>query len=529
MKANLHNGEDLALLRKFSETGNQAAFRALVERYTGLVYGVALRRTGDAHLSEEIAQNVFLILARKADGLLIQRSLGAWLHGVTMRECYQLLRKEANRQRYLGMIQEQQENGSGGEEENWRAIRPHLDQLLSRLPSRDRDILILHYIEGMKFSEVGHRVGMSSAAAQKRSVRALGKISGYLKRYGVVASTAFLTKGLQAEMAFGAPAGLAGKIGGTSLAATSAATTTGTSATILTTMTTSKFTLTTAALISIVGLPIGYAVQRSTAERGSQSEMVQVAPTAFAPTEVVRPLSEVPNSELVLEWRRLKEEYGTDAEGLRTMHGVIGKMEKNSLQRRALMSTLIAEWAQREPDGVAFFRAKGRAGWERDLFIEEALTADGDLFVSGMMASGSGWQKLARPFLPQIAEHAPERFVELAAEVPAGKNNWDWEMGEAFEVFANEHFERAKAAAEGMSGFKREKALAGVAMAWARMDGTAAFAWAQSLKEGKERGDRGWGGVDGMGQGRPCRSLGAFERDSSTGLRHSLCFARSNS
>ena len=328
LKGTIHKDKDFALLREFSETGNQAAFRALVERYTGMVYGAALRRTGNQQLSEEISQNVFLSLARKAEGLSTQHSLGAWLHRATMLESLHHLRKEGSRQRHLSMIREQQDYNSEREEANWRAIRPYLDQLLNRLSARDRDILILHYIEGLKFSEVGQRMGMSSAAVQKRSVRALGKISGYLKRYGVVASTAFLTKGLQAEMAFGAPAGLAGKIGGTSLAATSVATTTGSSATILTTMTTSKFTLTTAALISIVGLPIGYAVQRSTAERGSQSEMVQVAPTAFAPTEVVRPLSEVPNSDLVLEWRRLKEEYGTDAEGLRTMHGVIGRWRR---------------------------------------------------------------------------------------------------------------------------------------------------------------------------------------------------------
>ena len=245
-----HKSEDLELLRKFSETGNQSAFRALVERYTGLVYGVALRRTGDAHLSEEIAQNVFLILARKANGLSIQRSLGAWLHRVTILESLDQLGKEASRQRHLSMIREQQEHRSESEKVSWGAIRPLLDQLLNRLSTRDREILILHYIEGLKFSEVAQRVGMSPAAAQKRSVRALGKISGYLKRYGVVASTAFLTKGLQAEVASTAPAGLAGKIGGVSLATASAATTTGALTTILATMTTSKLPFVVTFLVS---------------------------------------------------------------------------------------------------------------------------------------------------------------------------------------------------------------------------------------------------------------------------------------
>ena len=42
------------------------AFAALVGSLDGLVYSSALRRTGNAQLAEEVAQNVFAIMARKA-------------------------------------------------------------------------------------------------------------------------------------------------------------------------------------------------------------------------------------------------------------------------------------------------------------------------------------------------------------------------------------------------------------------------------------------------------------------------------
>jgi len=55
------------LLREYAEKGSEEAFREVVSRYVDLVYSTALRRTGgDTHLAEDVAQNVFGVLARKA-------------------------------------------------------------------------------------------------------------------------------------------------------------------------------------------------------------------------------------------------------------------------------------------------------------------------------------------------------------------------------------------------------------------------------------------------------------------------------
>ncbi len=61
---------DGALLEAFVTRSDENAFRQLVDRYLDMVSGVALRRTGDHRLAEEIAQNIFIVLARKAPGLL---------------------------------------------------------------------------------------------------------------------------------------------------------------------------------------------------------------------------------------------------------------------------------------------------------------------------------------------------------------------------------------------------------------------------------------------------------------------------
>ena len=61
--------DDLTLLNRFARFKDDDAFTELVRRHIDLVYGVCLRRTGNRELSEELVQNVFASLTRKADSL----------------------------------------------------------------------------------------------------------------------------------------------------------------------------------------------------------------------------------------------------------------------------------------------------------------------------------------------------------------------------------------------------------------------------------------------------------------------------
>jgi DNA-directed RNA polymerase specialized sigma24 family protein len=58
--------DDMEMVREYAARQSEEAFAELVSRHVNLVYSVALRHTRDTHLAEEIAQTVFIILARKA-------------------------------------------------------------------------------------------------------------------------------------------------------------------------------------------------------------------------------------------------------------------------------------------------------------------------------------------------------------------------------------------------------------------------------------------------------------------------------
>ena len=79
--------DDLALLRRYAESGCEEAFAALVARHIHYVYSVARRECASAHQAEEVTQAAFIILARKAGRLPSNTILSGWLFRTVRRTC----------------------------------------------------------------------------------------------------------------------------------------------------------------------------------------------------------------------------------------------------------------------------------------------------------------------------------------------------------------------------------------------------------------------------------------------------------
>src|SRR2546422_8780464 len=177
--------QDFDLLQRFTRDGEQSAFGDLVRRHLDLVFATALRKVEDSGVAQEVAQNVFAVLARKAWQFAPDDSLPAWLHKAALLESKSWLRGELRRRR---REQTAAELGTTmrtpDEQPALRALVPLLDEALLSLHEKDRTALLLRYYEGHSLRDVGAALNTSEDAAQKRVAKALENLCQFFRRRG---------------------------------------------------------------------------------------------------------------------------------------------------------------------------------------------------------------------------------------------------------------------------------------------------------------------------------------------------------
>jgi RNA polymerase sigma factor (sigma-70 family) len=197
---------DHELLRIYARDRSQTAFADLVTRHLDLVYAAARRITRSPHLAEDVAQSVFLDLARRSPDFPADQPLVAWLHTVARRTAIDAVRREARRTAREQAAAEL--HAPPAPAADWTRLEPLLDDALAALPDVDRHAVLLRFFENRSFREIGAALGATDDAAQKRVSRALDHLRAFLARRGAPVSAAALAAELSAHAVLVAPAAL---------------------------------------------------------------------------------------------------------------------------------------------------------------------------------------------------------------------------------------------------------------------------------------------------------------------------------
>ncbi|MDB6093258.1 MAG: hypothetical protein JWM32_820 [Verrucomicrobia bacterium] len=245
---------DADLLRRFSEEGSQAAFAEIVHRHVDLVYSAALRRTGgDSHRAADVAQQVFITLARDARKLAGHAVLVAWLHTATRNAALNLMISEQRRQaREREALALEPTPVPAGTSPDWDQVRPVLDAAIDELPEPDRAAVVLRFLQHRPYAEIGNTLHVSEDAARMRTDRALEKLRASLAHRGITSTAGALGAAVFGQPLLGAPAGFAANVVTRSLAVSGAAVSSGLFTSIMTTK-----LITTAALSAVVAFGAG--------------------------------------------------------------------------------------------------------------------------------------------------------------------------------------------------------------------------------------------------------------------------------
>jgi len=200
---------DAELLQDFLDSGSQSAMGELIRRHAPMVRAACLRGLGgDEHQADDAVQAVFMILVRKAPSQRGRATLAPWLFRTATFVVLRMRREAARRRKREVTAAERREKERAmdqGEAPRWDEARDILNEALGGLRAKQRDALVLHYLEGMPRKDAARALGCSEEAIQKRIAYGLQKIRQYLTNRGVAISSLALAAGLEREAATAVP------------------------------------------------------------------------------------------------------------------------------------------------------------------------------------------------------------------------------------------------------------------------------------------------------------------------------------
>lgn len=130
----------------------------LYERYSPIVYSVALRVLGDTGAAEDILQEVFMQLWRSPDLFDANRgSLPGWLAVITRNRAIDFLRKRRPETDITDVIVSIEPDLFRVAE--WSRTLGKIRSALGSMPPRQRSALEMAFFEGLTHSEIAEKTG----------------------------------------------------------------------------------------------------------------------------------------------------------------------------------------------------------------------------------------------------------------------------------------------------------------------------------------------------------------------------------
>ena len=178
-----HPGD--AELVKRLKTGDREAFGALLRRYQGKVYRLAMNMTRSPQDAEEVTQDVFLAVYRKIGEFDGRAAFSTWLYRVASNAALMKLRGRRS-EPHLSIEEEGPAFAPDGHfarpVADWSELpedrllsaerRRVLEQAIDALPPDYKAVVVLRDVEGLSNQEVAEILGATVLAVKSRLHRA---------------------------------------------------------------------------------------------------------------------------------------------------------------------------------------------------------------------------------------------------------------------------------------------------------------------------------------------------------------------
>jgi len=150
-------GDEMRLVARI-RAGDQFALSELYDRYSNIVYGVALRVLQDTGAAEDILQDIFLQLWRKPDAFDSSRgSLGAWLAVIARHRSIDRLRQRRPESNIEDCVIA---GGTDLRDETERSlVIERVRVVMNEMSPGQRTAMEMAFFEGLTHTEIAEKTG----------------------------------------------------------------------------------------------------------------------------------------------------------------------------------------------------------------------------------------------------------------------------------------------------------------------------------------------------------------------------------
>ena len=166
------------LLRRIA-LGDEAAFAALYDRFSPVLYGLALRMMNDASEAEDVVQEGFAYVWRRAGAFDSSRSSAfAWAVMIVRNKAIDKLRVRLRGERLRDRVNTFPEQFTDRDEQSaqeplFRERRTEVLSALSEMPGEQRQALELAFFSGLTHEQIAAQLGAPLGTIKARIRRGL--------------------------------------------------------------------------------------------------------------------------------------------------------------------------------------------------------------------------------------------------------------------------------------------------------------------------------------------------------------------
>jgi RNA polymerase sigma-70 factor (ECF subfamily) len=167
---------------------NMFAFDVLYKKYCKRVYKFGHSILKSPEDSENLMQDVFLSLWENRHKVEKDSSIKSYIFTIVYNSAISVIRKKAKESQFVEYLKSVQEINiepvNVGLEFNELTIK--LDEIVKALPQRQKEVYLMHKVDGLKYSEIAERLHISVNTIENHMSRALKTIREKLGNYSLI-------------------------------------------------------------------------------------------------------------------------------------------------------------------------------------------------------------------------------------------------------------------------------------------------------------------------------------------------------